>query len=209
MSGFFITFEGPDGGGKTTQVELLNKYLIQQGFQVVCTREPGGTEVGNAIRSLLLDPAFTMGSRTEALLYMAARAEHVERVIRPALAQGKIVISDRFADSTFVYQGIARKLIKTEILAINHFATQGLIPDITVVLDGTAEALLGRMQGRGNRDRIEQEDIEFHRKVRQGFLELAATEPQRVKLVSACEPVQAVHRNVLNLIQTGMTAKCL
>ncbi len=175
---------------------------------MICTREPGGTEVGNAIRSLLLDPAYTINSRTEALLYMAARAEHVEQVIRPALVQGKIVISDRFADSTFVYQGAARKLSKTEIVAINHFATQGLLPDITVVLDGTVEALLGRMQNRGNRDRIEQEDIEFHRKVRQGFLDLAATEPQRVKVVSACEPVQTVHRNVLNLIQTGMTERC-
>lgn len=202
MVGVLITFEGPDGGGKTTQLGLLAEHLRRQGHTVVCTREPGGTALGDKIRGLLLDPANAeMAPRTEALLYMAARAQHVAEVIAPALARGEVVLSDRYADSTLVYQGAARRLAREDLTAINLFATGGVDPDLTILLDGDAATLGGRLAGRGGADRIEGEAAGFHALVRRGFREMAAAEPGRVKVVAADRGVEEVHRKVVAVVE--------
>jgi dTMP kinase len=198
MAGIFISLEGPDGAGKTTQLDLLAEHLRKRGFTVRCTREPGGTALGDKIRALVLDPVYgEMDARTEALLYMAARAQHVAEVIAPALASGEVVLSDRYADSTIVYQGAARRLARPDLTAINLFATGGVMPDLTILLDGDGALLGGRRAGRGGADRIEGEAESFHRLVRQGFRELAAAEPERIRPVAADGPVDEVHRRVV------------
>ncbi len=202
MAGMLITFEGPDGSGKTTQLELLAGHLRRRGYTVRCTREPGGTELGDKIRELLLDPTNReMAPRTETLLYMAARAQHVAEVIAPSLARGEVVLSDRYADSTLVYQGAARRLAREELEAINLFATDGVTPDLTILLDGDAAVLSGRLAGRGGADRIEQEADAFHALVREGFRQLAAAEPERVKPVDACSDAAEVHRAVVLVVE--------
>lgn len=202
MSGVFISFEGPDGAGKTTQLTLLAEYLRQKGLVVRCTREPGGTVLGDKIRALLLDPAHgEMHARTEALLYMAARAQHVAEVIRPALERGEVVLSDRYADSTLVYQGVARALARVDLTDINRFATGGLKPALTILLDGDTGRLRGRLSSRGGQDRIEQETAVFHERVRQGFLELAATEPERFRIVTAEDPAENIHRKIIDQVE--------
>lgn len=201
MQGFFISFEGPDGGGKTTQVRLLAQYLAAAGYTVKVTREPGGTPLGDQIRTLLLDPANNeMCARTEALLYAAARAQHVQQLIAPALAQGSVVITDRYADSTVVYQGAARALDKASMETLNAFAVNGLIPNLTILLDADVSLLKRRVSGRGNTDRIEQEAAAFHEAVRQGFLALAAEHPSRIKVVSALGSESEVHAAVIAVI---------
>lgn len=202
MTGSFITFEGPDGAGKTTQLTLLAEHLRRRGHTVRLTREPGGTPLSDKIRSLLLDPSHSeMDARTEALLYMASRAQHVAEVIGPGLARGEVILCDRFADSTVVYQGAARRLAKQELLAINRFATGGLIPDLTILLDCDAVRLTGRRKSRGGQDRIEREAEAFHDNVRQGFLDLAAAEPERIKLVAAEGSVTDVHNAIVKLVE--------
>ena len=197
MTGLFITIEGPDGSGKSTQMVRLCHLLGQLGFSVVQTREPGGTVIADKIRGLLLDPLHCeMTSRTEALLYMAARAQHAAQLIRPALAAGAVVISDRFADSSLVYQGVARGLPQVDLVWLNRFAAEGLTPDLTLLLDGTVERLAERLAERGNRDRLDREGMAFHRRVRQGFLELAASEPDRIKVVEADRDVEAVWADI-------------
>jgi len=202
MTGFLITFEGPDGAGKTTQLSLLAEHLRQRGFGVQCTREPGGTALGDKIRSLLLDPANQeMGARTEALLYMAARAQHVSEFILPALNRGEVVLSDRYSDSTIVYQGVARQLERAELDVINQFAISGIAPQLTILLDGEADVLRDRLADREVQDRIEQECSAFHQKVRQGFHELAAAEPDRIKVVAAGGDIDAVQKIVVGLVE--------
>lgn len=202
MAGIFISFEGPDGVGKTTQLKLLADYLRGQGQVVRCTREPGGTAIGDKIRSLLLDPANSeMGARTEALLYMAARAQHVTEFIAPALAQGEIVLTDRYADSTFVYQGVARKLTTAELVSINDFATDGIEPDLTILLDAEVRMLSNRRSRRGVQDRIERETMLFHEAVRRGFLELAATKPDRIRVISAADNIEVIHKAIVAVIE--------
>ena len=187
MTGLFITIEGPDGSGKSTQMVRLCHLLEQRGFSVVQTREPGGTVIADKIRGLLLDPLHCeMTSRTEALLYMAARAQHAAQLIRPALAAGAVVISDRFADSSLVYQGVARGLPQVDLVWLNRFAAEGLTPDLTLLLDGTVERLA----------ELDCEGMAFHRRVRQGFLELAASEPDRIKVVEADRDVEAVWADI-------------
>ncbi|MDT8903678.1 dTMP kinase [Anaeroselena agilis] len=202
MVGVLITFEGPDGGGKTTQLGLLADHLRRRGHTVVCTREPGGTALGDKIRCLLLDPAnAAMAPCTEALLYMAARAQHVAEVIAPALGRGEVVLSDRYADSTLVYQGTARRLGREDLDAINLFATGGVTPDLTILLESDDATLDGRVAGRGDADRIEGEAAAFHALVREGFRELAAAEPDRVKAVAADGGVDEVHRAVVEIVE--------
>ncbi len=202
MVGILITFEGPDGGGKTTQLGLLAEHLRRQGHTVVCTREPGGTALGDKIRDLLLDPSnAAMAPSTEALLYMADRAQHVAEVIAPALARGEVVLSDRYTDSTLVYQGAARRLAREELAAINLFATGGVVPDLTILLDGDAATLGGRLADRGGADRIEGEAACFHALVRQGFKELTMAEPARVKAVAADRGVNEVHFKVVEVVE--------
>lgn len=197
MTGLFITMEGPDGAGKTTQMDLLTQWLKRQGRMVVRTREPGGTLLADKVRALLLDPAHReMTPRTEALLYMAARAQHTDELIRPALAQAAVVVSDRYADSTLVYQGVARGLPMNDLITLNRFATGGLTPDLTLLLDGDAEELSARISRRGEKDRLDGEGLEFHRQVRRGFLALAEAEPDRIRVIDANRPLEAVWASI-------------
>ena len=182
MSGLFITFEGVEGCGKTTQIERLQTYLSgEQGHAVVVTREPGGTVIAEAIRSVLLSPAHgEMSGMAELLLYEAARAQHFHECVAPALVEDKIVLCDRFTDSTIAYQGAGRGL-NTEIIAqLNEIAADGAIPDCTFLLDVPVSVGMERVRGRGATDRIEQESLEFHEKVRQAFLALAHDAPARI-----------------------------
>jgi len=208
MYGLFITFEGPDGAGKTTQITLLAQALGRRGLPVRLTREPGGTAAGEAVRKILLDPAHCLTPEAEALLYMAARAQHVAEVIRPALSRGEIVLSDRYSDSTLIYQGAARRLDRAALMAINQFATGSLVPDLTVVLDCPPEVLRERRRRRGVDDRLENESEAFHAMVRRGFLDLAEKEPGRVRLVRGDGSPDLVHAAVLQVIDEFF-AECM
>ena len=194
--------EGPDGSGKTTQISLLAKVLTSEGREVVQTREPGGTPLADRIRVLVLDPAHDkMTARTEALLYMAARAQHTVELIRPAMERGAVVISDRYADSTLVYQGVARGLPLDSLIWLNRFATEELTPDLTLLLDGDTDCLAQRVTSRGNKDRLDNEDPEFHRKVREGFLLLAAQNPERFRVIDADRTVESIQLDIQRFVQ--------
>jgi dTMP kinase len=193
-TGLFVVFEGGEGAGKSTQVKRLAALLEQQGREVVVTREPGATPVGAKIRALLLDPATRLSPRTEALLYAADRAQHVATVVQPALARGAVVISDRYVDSSLAYQGAGRALDVREVAELSEWATEGLRPDVTLLLD--IDPAVGLARATGAPDRIEQESLEFHQAVRQGFLDLAAHEPDRYLVVSAEQSPDAVHHAV-------------
>lgn len=194
----FITLEGPDGSGKTTQARLLAEYLRERGYDVCHTREPGGTVIGDRIREVLHDPANTAMQRVaEALLYSAARAQLVEEVIRPHLARGGVVVCDRYSDSTLAYQGYGRGLDLETLGAIQRFATGGLRPDLTLLLDVDAEAGLRRRQTSGGEwNRMDQLAVEIHRRVRAGYLALAALEPDRWVTLDAAVSVEELQRRV-------------
>lgn len=197
--GAFITFEGPEGSGKTTQVRLLAAWLAQMGHDVLTTREPGGTRIGDGVRALLLDPAHTeMRPETEILLFSAARAQIVGQVIRPHLAQGGIVICDRFADSTLAYQGYGRQLDLATLRQITAFATGNLIPDLSICLDLPVEEGLRRKRGGdlAEWNRMEREQLVFHERVRAGFLSLAAAEPARWLILDALQPVERIQARI-------------
>ena len=186
--GLFITFEGADGGGKTTQLHNIAEQLRKQGYQVVESREPGGTQLAEQVRNLVLDPNLPLTASTQTLLYLAARSEHVDKVLRPGVEAGKIVLCDRFSDSTLVYQGLAdgKKLEELTLLRqLNSFAAGGLEPDLTLVLDGRPEVLGKRRQLRGVTDRYELQGLDFQHRLRKGFLALAEAEPERIRLVDA------------------------
>ena len=193
--GPLIAFEGVEGAGKSTQVELLRQALEKAGHRVVTTREPGGTQVGERVRSILLDPASSLVPRAEALLFAAARAQLVEQVIRPALERGELVLCDRYLDSSLVYQGAARGLGAEAVAAVNRFATGVLLPDLAVLL--RLDPAEGLARGRGRRDRIEGQDLHFHRRVARGFLDLAAAEPERFAVIDAAPPPDQVAAEVL------------
>jgi dTMP kinase len=194
----FITLEGPDGSGKTTQIRLLYDALVAAGYDVVLTREPGGTAIGDQIRAVLHDVAnVELVATAEILLYSASRAQLVAQVIRPALAAGKIVLCDRYADSTMAYQGYGRGLDLEALNAITRFATGGLKPDLTVLLDLEPEVGLSRRQvGGGELNRMDQQDLDFYQRMRQGYITLAAEEPERWIRVDASGPVEEVARAV-------------
>jgi dTMP kinase len=197
LAGIFITLEGPDGSGKTTQIAYLRSLFEREGYTVVQTREPGGTPIADRIRSLILDPAHReMTARTEALLYMAARAQHTAELIRPALARDAVVISDRYTDSTLVYQGVARGLPQEALVWLNRFATEDLVPDLTLLLDGDSGKLAQRLADRGNRDRLDSEGLEFHQRVRAGFLRLAEQNPDRFRVIDGEQPVENVRCSI-------------
>jgi dTMP kinase len=184
--GFFLAFEGGEGTGKTTQLRVLSDLLAGRGFEIVVTHEPGDTPVGQRLRELLLDPATSVTAQTEALLYAADRAEHVAHVIAPALARGAIVISDRYLDSSIAYQGYGRGLDIEQVTQTSLWASGGLLPDLTLLLDLDPEVGLRRARGRNGRvDRLEGEALDFHTRVREGFLALAGTAPQRYAVVDA------------------------
>ncbi|HOV79108.1 MAG TPA: dTMP kinase [Bacillota bacterium] len=203
MSGKFIVFEGVDGSGKTTQLKLLGEELRSRGYEVLCTREPGGTRVGESIRDILLNPAFNdLSPLAEAFLYAAARAQHVERVILPALEEGKIVLCDRFVDSSFAYQGSGRGLEIPLLKKINEPATSGLVPDLVLILDFSCGSGMDRICRSGRRiDRIEGEREDFHAKVRSGYIALAESSPSRYRLIDAGRPVGQVRRDVLKAVE--------
>lgn len=200
--GLFITFEGPEGSGKSTQLALLADWLRGQGYEVLTTREPGGTRIGETIRSLLHDVRFTeMRPRAEILLYSASRAQLVDEVIRPALAAGQVVLCDRYADSTYAYQGYGRGLPLDWLREITDFATDGLRPDLTIYLDLEPSIGLARkVAGRAEMNRLDREQLDFHRRVRAGYLELAGAEPERWRVVAADEPLEAVQAAIRALV---------
>ncbi|MBE3138599.1 MAG: dTMP kinase [Actinobacteria bacterium] len=194
MKGIFITFEGIDGSGKTTQIELLNSFLKQSGFDVVLTREPGGTDIGDKIREILLDSKnIQMSYRAETLLFLASRAELVSKVIQPSLNQGKIIICDRFFDSTIAYQGIARQLGAEKILDMSLWATENIIPDLTFLLSIDVWECENRIKnGKKKKDRIEKEEIDFKSKIQEGYMQLAGKNKERFVIVDGCLDIESV-----------------
>lgn len=203
----FVTLEGPDGSGKTTQAHLLARWLQEQDHPVVLVREPGGTAIGERIRDVLHDPIHTgMAPWAEVFLYCAARAQLVAEVIRPALAAGQTVLCDRYADSTLAYQGYGRGLDLEALRMVLHLATGGLVPDLTFCLDiAPEEGLARRRTGGGEWNRLDRETVEFHRRVRAGYLELASREPQRWIVVDAARPVETVQADLRTLLQARWT----
>jgi len=192
--GIFIAFEGGEGSGKSTQTKLLAQYLESRGEKVTITREPGGTELGQQLRKILLDPATgTISPRAEALLYAADRANHVHALISPALANGEVVITDRYLDSSIAYQGAGRVLQPNEVARISKWATNALIPNLTIILDLPAEIGLGRLK---SVDRLEQEPVTFHERVRREFLNLAAVDPDRYFVVDATQSPEAIQEQI-------------
>lgn len=201
MSGVFITFEGIEGSGKSTVSELASKYLASKGFKVIHTYEPGDTAAGKEIRSILLDPVHKgMHTVTELLLYFADRAEHVHHLIAPALKRGELVLCDRFTDSTMAYQGFGRGLDLKMLRDIDAVARDGVWPELTILLDLDVREGLQRNSHAGKKDRIEMEEIAFHERVREGFLSIARKEPERVKVVDASRPIDAVFAEVRALM---------
>jgi dTMP kinase len=177
--GLFITLEGGEGSGKSTQAQALKALLEDQGFSVTVTREPAGCPLGQRVRELLSDPSLKLDPRSELFLFVAARAQHAAEVIRPALEHNDIVICDRFGDSSVAYQGYGRGLSPDDVREANRMATRGLVPDLTVLLNVPVETGLGRKAGEKAPDRIGQEGAQFHERVRQGYLAMAAQEPDR------------------------------
>ena len=201
----FITLEGPDGGGKSTQARLLVEYLTARGTPALLTREPGGTPIGDQIRRTLMDLGNTgMQPRTEILLFSASRAQIVHQVIRPRLEAGGVVVCDRFYDSTLAYQGYGHGLDLTALRAITEFATGGLRPDLTFLIDLPAEDGLRRRRRGGQWNRLDAYDLGFHQRVRQGYFDLAAAEPDRWVTVDATRPVETVQSEIRRLVEARL-----
>ena len=202
----FITFEGPDGSGKTTQAEQLAGHLRAQGFDVLLSREPGGPSISEQIRRVLTSLDNTaMHPRTEFLLFSASRAQHVEEVIRPHLAGGGLVICDRFYDASLAYQGYGHGLNLDTLRSITTFATGGLQPDLTLLLDLPIEEGLQRRELDGNWNRLDAYDLEFHLRVRQGYLTMAAAEPERWVKLDARQPLDALQDKIRRIVETRLT----
>lgn len=206
--GLFITFEGIEGCGKTTQFELLKGYLEGRGEPVLALREPGGTGLGEKVRPILLNSGDEpISPMAELFLYEACRAQLVEKVIRPALKAGKTVMTDRFFDSTVAYQGFGRGLEVKDIKELNRLATGGLTPDVTFLIDCPPEVGLGRAWERikakagEKEDRFEREAMEFHKKVRQGYLELARQEPGRIRVLDGTGEIRSIHKEICDIIE--------
>ena len=192
-AGLFITLEGGDGSGKTTQSQLLTDWLEERGRTVLRTREPGGTDVGVEIREIVLHHRGEIAPRAEALLYAADRAQHIATAVRPALARGEVVIQDRYLDSSVAYQGAGRVLDATEVRDLSLWAAEGLLPALTILLDLDESVARGRLDAENKRfDRLEAEKNDFHRRVREAFLALADAEPQRFLVVDAALPVAEI-----------------
>lgn len=209
MKGKFITFEGPEGSGKTTQLLLLAKHLKENGCPVVATREPGGTEISEKVRNILLDASnLNLSNRTELLLMVASRAQNTAEVIVPALKQGKIVLCDRYSDSTLAYQSYGRGFDLEVTRQMCLFATDGLQPDMTLLIDIDPELGLERAKLTGKsstpakkHDRMESQGLEFHRRVREGFLKLAEAEPDRFRVLNSKGTIEEIHSQILKHIK--------
>ena len=197
--GLFITFEGADGCGKTTQINLLKKYLEENGHNVLLTREPGGKGLGEKVREILLNYDGPVSDRCESFLFLADRAQNVDVIVKPALAEGKIVLCDRHTDSTVAYQGYGRGLNLDEIHILNNLATGGKKPDITFVFDVDIETSMRRV-GK-EKDRMESSGKDFFNRVRQGYLKLAKLEPNRIKVVDSTKSIEEVHQKVIEIIE--------
>jgi dTMP kinase len=210
----FITFEGGDGSGKTTQLKALEGYLTERGKSCIATREPGGTSLGNLIRQVLLEVGKQpITSPTELFLYLADRAQHIHEVIIPAIEQGKVILCDRHTDSTLAYQGYGRGIDLRLLRSLNDIASQGIKPDLTFLFDCPVEIGLSRTlrrqfqatTGAGREDRFEREKVEFHKRVREGFLELARAEPYRFRIIDAARSVEEIAHEVKNIIDREVT----
>lgn len=204
MAGTFITFEGIDGSGKSTQLRLLASFLQLNGCEVVVTREPGGTPVGLRLRAALLDAEEQVDPLTELLVFAADRAQHVQRLLSPALALGQIVLSDRYADATVAYQGAGRGFSPELISEIVELATGGLKPDLTLLFDLPVAESTARKSRRANDkhkgDRLDSEDTEFHKRVRDAYLGIAAADPERVRIIDASGPAENIHARVEEIV---------
>jgi len=196
--GLFITFEGADGCGKTTQMNLLAQYLREKGFDVVVTREPGGKGLGEKLREILLNYDGEVSSVCESFLFLADRAQNVDITVKPAVEQGKIVLCDRHGDSTVAYQGYGRGLDIERIEMLNSIATSNRKPDLTLVFDIDVETSMKRVGT--EKDRMESAGIEFHNRVRQGYLDIAKKEPDRVKVINAVKSIEEINREVISII---------
>ncbi len=202
MKGIFISMEGPDGSGKSTQIELLKNYLEDKGYEIVITREPGGTVISEDIRRIILNKEYKeMGYMTEALLYASARAQLVSEVIKPALEEGKAVISDRFVDSSAVYQGMARGLGVDTTYKVNEYAIQGIMPQLTIHLDLPAKVGISRKKEQAELDRMELEAMDFHERVAQGYRKLAELAPKRIRTIDATMSIEDIHSQVVAYVE--------
>lgn len=202
MKGIFITFEGGEGSGKTTIIKRLTEELTQKGYSVVCTREPGGSKIAEGIRNIILDKENTeMDYMTEALLYAASRAQHLSEKVKPALKEGKVVLCDRYLDSSLAYQGYARGLGIDRVYDINLYATEGLLPNLTLFVDIAPSVGLDRIkQNHREEDRLDKEKIDFHERVHSGYIEVARRFPERIKVVDGEQSVEEVYADVQKII---------
>jgi dTMP kinase len=203
MNGYFITFEGPDGSGKSTQIQPFANYLRNLGVPVMCTREPGGTAIGDQVRNILMSMGNEcMHPRTETLLFQASRSQLIEEVIRPSLAKGMVVVCDRYADSTLAYQGYGHQKNLEELRQLLNYTTGGLQPDLTFLLDIDAETGLRRRQkGGGEWNRLDAYQLEFHNRVRDGYHQLAGLEPDRWVTVDASQSPKAIEQEIQEFIR--------
>ena len=197
--GLFITLEGADGCGKTTQLNLLKEYLTSRGYEIVVTREPGGKGLGEKLREILLNYDGEVSDRCEAFLYLADRAQNIDTIIKPAINSGKIVLCDRHTDSSLAYQGYGREQNIDNINMLNELAVNGVHPDLTIVFDIDTETSMARVGA--EKDRLESAGIEFHKRVRNGYLEIAKKNPQRIKVVDASQAIEEVQRDVIKIIE--------
>lgn len=200
--GLFITFEGADGCGKTTQMELLAEYLKNNGKDILLTREPGGKGLGEKVREILLNYNGPVSDRCESFLFLADRAQNIDTIVNPAVSQGKIVLCDRHIDSTVAYQGYGRGLDIERINKLNDIATNGKKPDLTFVFDIDVETSMKRV-GK-EKDRMESAGIDFHNRVRKGYLELAKQEPQRIKVLDATKSIEKIHNDVIEILNAKL-----
>lgn len=203
----FITIEGGDGSGKTTMIGRLSAYFQNHSIPYLITREPGGIEIAEKIRAVILDPQHTsMDARTEALLYAAARRQHLVEKVEPALAEGLTVLCDRFVDSSLVYQGLGRGIGIEEVWNINRFAIEDRMPDLTLLLDIDPEVGMSRIMANDEREynRLDMESLAFHQKVREGYLQVAARDPERVKVIDASLPPAQVEREMIRVLESAV-----
>lgn len=197
--GLFITFEGADGCGKTTQLKLLAEYLTNKGYEVVITREPGAKGLGEKVREILLNYDGEVSDRCESFLFLADRAQHIDMIINPAIAQGKIILCDRHTDSSVAYQGYGRGLSIERINMLNNLAVNGRYPDMTLVFDIDVETSMARVGE--EKDRMESAGMDFFNRVRNGYLEIAKQEPNRVKVLDAKKSIEDINKDVIELIE--------
>ena len=197
--GLFITFEGADGCGKTTQLKLLAEYLTEKGYEVVITREPGAKGLGEKIREILLNYEGDVSDRCESFLFLADRAQHIDMIVNPAVCAGKIVLCDRHTDSSVAYQGYGRQLPVERIKRLNEIAVNGRHPDLTLIFDIDVETSMRRVGQ--EKDRMESAGTEFFNRVREGYLEIAKQEPKRVKVLDASKSIDEIHADVIKLFE--------